>query len=362
VSSRHFIDAGQWRDSKHVAPAFFHRLFNLRRFAPLPRGVIVILLLLISTSCRHHRNGPVAYVSNEKDGTVSVIDTTTDKVISIITVGGRARGIRISPDGRRLYVALSTPQGERYRKEDNKIAAIDTDSEKVVKWYDVGSDPEQLGITRDGSRLFVSNEDSGTATITDIGTGNNIKTIVAGIEPEGVSVSPDGRWVYITSETSNSITVVDASANNIVKTFLVGSRPRDAAFSPDGSRAYVSAEMGRTLSVVDTRNHDVLHTVQIPQGDGVKPMGVAVSNDGQRVFLATGKSGRVLVINADTFQIDDSIPVGQRVWGIALTPDGKKLYTANGLSNDVSVIDTATDRVIASIKVGQAPWGVAIRP
>src|SRR5918996_419235 len=44
------------------------------------------------------------YVGVFKDNTVSVIDTTTDQVVSGIDVGPNPHGLAISPDGRRLLV------------------------------------------------------------------------------------------------------------------------------------------------------------------------------------------------------------------------------------------------------------------
>ena len=51
--------------------------------------------------------GPRLFVSNEIDGTVSVIDTAQKKLIHTLKVGKRPRGIRTSADGRTVYVALS---------------------------------------------------------------------------------------------------------------------------------------------------------------------------------------------------------------------------------------------------------------
>ena len=119
--------------------------------------------------------------------------------------------------------------------------------------------------------------------------------------------------------------------------------------------------MGRTLEVVDTAARKVIQTIHLPRGDGsVKPMGVVVSRDGSRVYVATGRGNTVDVVDARTFEVTDIIPTGQRPWGLALTPDGRKLYAACGLSNEVSVIDTATNKVVGQIKAGAGPWGVAI--
>jgi YVTN family beta-propeller protein len=46
---------------------------------------------------------------------------------------------------------------------------------------------------------------------------------------------------------------------------------------------------------------------------------------------------------------------------MALTPDGQKLYVACGRSNAVAVIDTSIDSRLADIGVGELPWGVAVR-
>ena len=91
-------------------------------------------------------------------------------------------------------------------------------------------------------------------------------------------------------------------------------------------------------------------------------MGVRFSPDGNKVYVATGRGGTVVVIDPATNRITGSVKVGQRPWGLALTRDGKKLYTANGPSNDVSVVDTDKLAVIATVPVGKIPWGVAIGP
>ena len=54
-----------------------------------------------------HPAGGRLFVTNEVGGDISVIDVAARKVITTIPVGKRPRGIRVSPDGSTLYVALS---------------------------------------------------------------------------------------------------------------------------------------------------------------------------------------------------------------------------------------------------------------
>ena len=68
------------------------------------------------------------------------------------------------------------------------------------------------------------------------------------------------------------------------------------------------------------------------------------------------------MVNAQTYEIEKYLLVGQRVWQLAFTPDQKLLFTTNGTSNDVSVIDVANLTVTKSILVGRYPWGVVVSP
>jgi YVTN family beta-propeller protein len=112
--------------------------------------------------------------------------------------------------------------------------------------------------------------------------------------------------------------------------------------------------------VIELPSRKVSKVIQLPKDS--KPMGVVVSPDGGRVYVANGRGGTVSIIDATSNAVVSTVPVGQRPWGIALTPDGKKLYTANGPSNDVSVVDAGQMQVVKKIPVGKIPWGVAIGP
>jgi YVTN family beta-propeller protein len=87
-------------------------------------------------------------------------------------------------------------------------------------------------------------------------------------------------------------------------------------------------------------------------------MGLALSADASKLYVTTGRGGKVFVVDTATNQPTASFAVGKRPWGIALSPDGKTLFTANGPSNDVAVIDATTQAVTKKISVPGGPWGV----
>ena len=309
------------------------------------------------------------FVSNEASGDVSVIDVLARQVVQTIAVGKRPRGIRVSPDGRTVFVALSgspaAPPGidestlPPADKRHDGIGVIDVAAGRLVRTLPGGSDPEQFAVSADGSRLFVSNEDAAALSVVDIAAGRVIQSIPVGEEPEGVDLSPDGRVVYVTSEDESTVTAVDTATLAPLARIAVGPRPRSTGFLPDGTRAIVSAENAHAVTLIDSRTHRLIRTITLSQ-PGWKPMGVVVPRSGEHVFVTTGRGGHLVLLDASTFAEVAAIRVGERPWGVAVTGDGRTAFTANGPSNDVTVVDVASRKVVARIPVGSGPWGVAV--
>jgi len=297
-----------------------------------------------------------------------VIDSATYKVIATIPLGKRPRGIHASPDRKTIYVALSgspiagpgvdestLPPPD---KSADGIGVFDVAQKKVVRVIKGGSDPENFDISKDGTQLFISNEDDAAVSVVDVASGTVVKSAKVGEQPEGVKVTPDGKLVYVTSEEKGTISVFDPAAGKVIKTFQVGHRPRSVAFLSDGSRAYVNAENDGSVVVVDAVKQEMIQTISLGKPGVIKPMAVLVSADSTKLYVSTGRGHQVFTIDTATNKVAGSVEVGPRPWGMALSPDGKTLYSANGPSNDISVVDLATNTVVKKIGVGTGPWGV----
>lgn len=313
------------------------------------------------------------YVSDEDGGNVIVIDTANDAVVTTIPVGKRPRGLRVSPDGTRLFVALSGLPKAGPGVDESKLPPADPSADgigivdltqlKLLRVIQAGKDPESFDVTRDGKRLWVSNEDTAEASLVDVDAGQVIKRAPVGKEPEGVTISPDGKVVYVTNEADNAVSVLDVETGQPVAQIATGARPRSVAFTPDGQRAFIACENAHLLTLVDARTHTRTGEIDLP-GTLVRPMGMVITPDGHTLYASggRGKTVHVIAIDGATPQIQATITdVGVRPWGIGLTRKGDRLYTANGSAGDVSVIDTATGTVVHRIAVGGSPWGIAVR-
>jgi YVTN family beta-propeller protein len=137
-------------------------------------------------------DGTRLYVANTGSGTVSVIDTTTTAYTRIdanssifstdISVGSSPSALAVSADGKRLYVA---------NRGSNTVSVVDTSTYKVidtdtgvagVNSIAVGSSPSALVLN--GTRLYVANRGSNTVSVIDTTTNKVIDTdtkVVSGI-------------------------------------------------------------------------------------------------------------------------------------------------------------------------------------
>ena len=95
------------------------------------------LLSYVRNSARTRRPSSVSNLAND-------LSASANYVTARIPVGRNPRGALLSPDGKRLYVA---------NRLDDNVSVIDTSSEKVVSTIDLGG-PKTVNALRRGEQMF----------------------------------------------------------------------------------------------------------------------------------------------------------------------------------------------------------------
>ena len=126
-----------------------------------------------------------AYVTNENDGFVSLIDSTKHRPLQTIKLGEagviKPMDVVISRDGATAYV--STGRGK-------KVFLIDTAKNEVTGSIDVGTRPWGIALSPDGKMLFAADGPSGSVAVVDLAAQKVVKSIKAGLGPWGVLALP----------------------------------------------------------------------------------------------------------------------------------------------------------------------------
>ena len=295
-----------------------------------------------------------AYVSSEKDQALTLIDLATLSVKGTIPTCKRGRHMQLTPDGK-IMVACT---------DSNAADVIDPASGKSLRRIPLGDEPEAFDISPDGKTIYVSNEDEGEVSFVDALTGKTLKSIKVGKEPEGVKVSADGKTLYVSSEVASLVHVIDVASAKIVKNVKVGKRPRRMAITPDGKELWVTNELDASVSIVNTADHTVAATLKFQlkgaRAEDITPVGIVMTRDGKRAFVALGKANHVAFIDVAARKVTDLVLVGKRAWNVTLDKAEARLYVVNGLSDDVTVVDVAGAKAIKSIPVGRVPYGLVV--
>jgi YVTN family beta-propeller protein len=206
--------------------------------------------------------GHSLYVSEWNGGGVSVVDTDQERLLQHIPTGGHASGLVLSPDGTHLYVANAT---------SDTVSVIDTTTDKVVGTVDLspypraamGSMPNAVAVSPDGKTLYVVNGGNNDVAVVDTASLSIRGLIPTAWFPSAVMASRDGRFLYVTN----------------MKGLGAGPNPRgpnpersapSAPTQPLPTEQYVANMARGSLSVIDVPDGETLarYTAQVVKNNG----------------------------------------------------------------------------------------------
>jgi len=284
--------------------------------------------------------GPLAVVADFTDpsllnvfaapwpaGTVSVIDTATDLLVTTLKVGVNPTAVAITPDGKTAVVACS---------QSSELYFVDL----------AGTTPSVLGKLSVGS-----------------GSGDTFY-------PAGLTISPDGEFVAVTSMVGSAtqkstqiknILLVKISDRSLVQTLDVSdsSAPltaEAAAFTPHNSLVVVGPSASPPVVFGLGYESGEIQAPEIDEGTQKNAFGglqnstgfnVTIAPDGSYAIVPLGRgadgTSDMVVLHIDgTGKITDEQATPQTTGGdgphsVAISPDGKFAYVRNLLPPQANI-------------------------
>ncbi len=177
-----------------------------------------------------------------------------------------------------------------------------------------------------------------------------------GMRPNALALSPNGK-LLVTSGLTNELLVLDPANGKILgrvpfpkehgnesleppSSLVLGGNGKSKlsltglTFSPDGRRIYLSNVNGdlKVFGVTKDETVSALFSIPLPKANKPErtndiPMGIAVSPDNEKIYVALNVANKVLELDATTGKIQRSWRTGNAPYGIALC--GNKLYVSN---------------------------------
>jgi mono/diheme cytochrome c family protein/cytochrome c553 len=139
-------------------------------------------------------------------------------------------------------------------EDDALVRVVDVDDGRELSSVRVGGVPGQLVMRKDGRLVTTVRDTSQVVVLTGGGSeGSKLtveKRVQVAADPVGLALSGDERTLVVTSAWGRMVTVVDADTLEVRAEHPVAREPRGVVVSSDGKRAFVSHVVGAKLDVI----------------------------------------------------------------------------------------------------------------
>lgn len=216
------------------------------------------------------------YVVSKDNNSLYVIDLTTKSIRQQIHLPGEAYTCLLSPDRKELYISCWGAA---------RILVFSVRQQKMIAEIPVGSNPNDICISRNGRNLFVANANDNSVSVIDTKKKIVTETLNAALYPDApngsttnsVALSSDDKTLYIANADNNCLAVFDVSQkeHSISKGFIpVGWYP--TCVRTIGKKVYVTNGKGFTSMANPYGPNPVNKKVQLgfQKGDQNKPIEV----------------------------------------------------------------------------------------
>jgi YVTN family beta-propeller protein len=284
------------------------------------------------------------YVGNWNDYSVSIIRAGANVVTSTISTQVCPQSMAVTPNGDTLYVTDTC---------GNRLAVIDTASDRLLGYVEVGNTPWALAMSPAAKhqvpKLYVSNYSDGTISIintdTNKVTGRPIK--VGGL-PQELLFSPDGKYLYLyganpTRYGLGRINVVTRSYKHIGNQWLT---QKALSITPDGSKLYSISLEDDSIVCFDCTTNKEIAEIAAPAVTNLNS--TAMSRDGRILYVTVANElkpqGLLYMLDTTKNQfVGKPVEIDHSYADtVAMAPDGKTLYAADLVGNAVIVISIET--------------------
>ena len=161
------------------------------------------------------------YVVTKDNHSLYILNINTKEIMGQYKLDGEAYACLLSPDKKELYISCWGC---------DKLYVFNTISKTFMNTINIGDNPNDMCLTKNGKYLFVANSNDNSVSIIDIPSKKVIETLTSSLYPNapqgsttnGLALSPDEKTLYIANADNNCLTLFDISkpGNSVSKGFI----------------------------------------------------------------------------------------------------------------------------------------------
>jgi DNA-binding beta-propeller fold protein YncE len=250
------------------------------------------------------------YGARNGGNTLTVIDVPGHEVARTIDLGSHRRphGIDFMPGDE--VVAVTTEQSRH-------VVLVNVETGEIVSELPTEGDvSHMLAIPGSADLIYTSDIRDATVTEIEVVKGAAVRKFTVPVTPEAVGVTPDGSEVWVGSNDLGIVSVVDTENGEVTQVLEGFGWPYRVVFSEDGETVLLPDLRGNELRIVDVESRSEKARVSFPDAG---PQSVVFSANGEYVFQTLSLEDRVAVIELDSGAVIGYLPAGFRPDGVAHT-------------------------------------------
>lgn len=311
---------------------------------PLQSFVFAVVALLLANQTHALLPGERAVVLNSGDGTVSVIDRATRKVVDTFPVGKEPHHLIPNLKDDELVVANAI---------SNDLVFLNPLTGEIKRRLPRISDPYQLGYSPDGKWFVAISLRLDRVDIYSLPNYELKSRIATAKTPSHVAFSSDSRFAYVTMQDSDELVAIDLASHKEVWRMKTGKTPAGIWMSPQGL-IFIGIMGADYVEVIDPAKRESVKKIVTGRGaHNVFPVG-----DGSRILVSNRVDGTITPVDYKALVAAKPIKVGRGVDCMEVSADGKEVWATVRWEARVAVIDLTGVKPIEYIPVGRSPHGI----
>ena len=251
-------------------------------------------------------DGARAYVACGSGGVVA-IDCAARRVVA--REHGAPRGgtsvVVVAPNGKWLLGA---------NREDASVSVLDSSTLKILATLPVAPDPNSIVVLPDSSKAFVGSSTAGFVTVVRLDPPALVTRLETGGRINALLIKPDGGEVYALSPDTHGVTVINTWTNEVGDYMQLGADPAAGVVTHDGSLLYACDAGASRVAVVNLAYRELLGSAPT----GTHPMACVLGLEEKMLLVADRDSDDLAVIAREGPHLVTLVPVGKQPDSLAV--------------------------------------------
>ena len=181
------------------------------------------------------------------------INRSNYQIDSVYPVGSVPKVVEVTPDNKYVLAANWCSY---------TVSVISVEKNKVVKTIKIGRYPRGIAISNDSSKAYVAEMGGNRIHVINL-QDFTTSFIPIGSNPRAIVLSPDNSMMYVTMNLSGRVASWNLATNTAGKSVKTGNAARSLAISKDGSALYVVNFKSDTMSRVRTSDMKVTQNIKV---------------------------------------------------------------------------------------------------